>query len=62
MGKKEVKELLEGVDKGNVRVGKLGGWVGEVGKKWKVKEGGEVYLFGRRVEGEGDVVIKCVKG
>lgn len=60
-GKKELKQLLQGVDKANLTVRNFPASVAELRKKWKLKEGGDVYLFATTLEGDRHVVIKCVK-
>lgn len=60
-GKKELKQMLQGVDKANLTVRNFPASVAELRKKWKLKEGGDVYLFATTLEGDRHVVIKCVK-
>lgn len=60
-GKKELKQLLQEVDKANLTVRNFPASVAELRKKWKLKEGGDVYLFATTLEGDRHVVIKCVK-
>lgn len=60
-GKKELKQLLQGVDKANLTVRNFPASVAELRKKWKLKEGGDMYLFATTLEGDRHVVIKCVK-
>ena len=60
-GKKELKQLLQGVDKANLTVRNFPASVAELRKKWKLKEGGDVYLFATTLEGDRHVLIKCVK-
>ena len=60
-GKKELKQLLQGVDKANLTVRNFPASVAELRKKWKLKEGGDVYLFATTLDGDRHVVIKCVK-
>lgn len=60
-GKKELKQMLQGVDKANLTVRNFPASVVELRKKWKLKEGGDVYLFATTLEGDRHVVIKCVK-
>lgn len=60
-GKKELKQLLQGVDKANLTVRNFPASVAELRKKWKLKEGGDVYLFATTLEGDRHVFIKCVK-
>ena len=60
-GKKELKQMLQGVDKANLTVRNFPASVAELRKKWKLKEGGDVYLFATTLEGDRHVFIKCVK-
>ena len=60
-GKKELKQMLQGVDKANLTIRNFPASVAELRKKWKLKEGGDVYLFATTLEGDRHVVIKCVK-
>ena len=60
-GKKELKQLLQGVDKANLTVRNFPASVAELRKKWKLKEGGDVYLFATTLDGDRHVLIKCVK-
>ena len=60
-GKKEVKELLSGLEKANLTVRNFPASVADLRKKLKLKEGGDVYLFATTLQNGEKVLIKCLK-
>ncbi|GHT12871.1 hypothetical protein FACS189426_16900 [Bacteroidia bacterium] len=56
--KKELKELLQGVDKANLSIRNFPLSVAELRKKLKLKEGGEIYLFATTLANAKHVIIK----
>lgn len=60
-GKKELKTLLQGVDKANLTVRNFPASVAELRKKLKLKEGGEVYLFATTLANGEKVLIRGEK-
>lgn len=60
-GKKELKTLLQGVEKANLTVRNFPASVAELRKKLKLKEGGDVYLFATTLKNGERVLIKCLK-
>ena len=60
-GKKEVKELLGGLEKANLTVRNFPASVADLRKKLKLKEGGDVYLFATTLQNGEKVLIKCLK-
>lgn len=59
--KKEIKSLLENVDKANLTVRNFPSTVAELRKKLKLKEGGETYIFATTLNNGEKVLIKCQK-
>ena len=60
-GKKELKALLQGVEKANLTIRNFPSSVAELRKRLKLKEGGEVYLFATTLSDESKVLVKCRK-
>ncbi|HET7732383.1 MAG TPA: SAM-dependent methyltransferase, partial [Paludibacter sp.] len=59
--KKELKELVEKNPKANISTRNYPLSVDELRKKLKIKDGGEVYLFGCTVGDDQKVIIECKK-
>ena len=59
-GKKEVKDLLDGVKQANLTIRNFPASVGELRKRLKLTEGGDVYLFATTI-GERKILIRCRK-
>lgn len=60
-GKKELKTLLQGVDKANLTVRNFPASVADLRKKLKLKEGGEVYLFATTLANGEKILIRGEK-
>ncbi|MGL5937127.1 MAG: THUMP-like domain-containing protein [Phocaeicola sp.] len=60
-GKRELKDLLEGVEKANLTVRNFPASVAELRKRLKLKEGGSDYLFATTLQGEKKIVVKTTK-
>ena len=60
-GKKELKTLLQGLEKANLTIRNFPSSVAELRKRLKLKEGGEDYLFATTLADESKVLIKCKK-
>ena len=60
-GKKELKTLLQGLEKANLTIRNVPSSVAELRKRLKLKEGGECYLFATTLSDESKVLIKCRK-
>ncbi|MGL5957465.1 MAG: THUMP-like domain-containing protein [Phocaeicola sp.] len=60
-GKRELKDLLEGVEKANLTVRNFPASVAELRKRLKLKEGGSNYLFATTLQGEKKIVVKTTK-
>ena len=60
-GKTELKTFLEGVEKANLTVRNFPSSVADLRKKLKIKEGGEIYLFGTTLGDGQKVLVKCRK-
>ena len=60
-GKKELKTLLQGLEKANLTIRNFPSSVAELRKRLKLKEGGECYLFATTLSDESKVLIKCRK-
>lgn len=60
-GKKDLKVLLEGVEKANLTVRNFPSSVAELRKKLKLKEGGDTYLFATTLANGGKVLIRGEK-
>ena len=60
-GKKELKTLLQGLEKANLTIRNFPSSVAELRKRLKLKEGGECYLFATTLSDESKVIIKCRK-
>ena len=60
-GKKELKTMLEGVEKANLTVRNFPSSVADLRKRLKLKEGGAIYLFATTGPDERKVLVKCVK-
>ena len=60
-GKKDLKTLLQGLEKANLTIRNFPSSVAELRKRLKLKEGGECYLFATTLSDESKVIIKCRK-
>ena len=60
-GKKELKTLLQGLEKANLTIRNFPSSVADLRTRWKLKEGGECYLFATTLSDESKVIIKCRK-
>ena len=60
-GKKELKTLLQGLEKANLTIRNFPSSVAELRKRLKLKEGGECFLFATTLSDESKVLIKCRK-
>lgn len=60
-GKKEVKEFFKGIEKANLTVRNFPASVADLRKRFKLKEGGDLYIFATTLRNEEKVLIKCVK-
>ena len=60
-GKKELKTLLQGLEKANLTIRNFPSSVAELRKRLKLKEGGECYLFATTLSDESKVLINCRK-
>ena len=60
-GKKELKTLLQGLEKANLTIRNFPSSVAELRKRLKLKEGGECYLFATTLPDESKALIKCRK-
>ena len=59
--KKELAQLLDGIDKGNLTVRNFPQDVAILRKKLKLKEGGSIYLFATTLNDGKRILIKCGK-
>ena len=59
--KKELKEKLKGISKGNLAVRNFPSTVAELRKKLKLSEGGELYLFATTLSDDSRTLIFCRK-
>ena len=60
--KKELKTLLQDVERANLTIRNFPSSVAELRKRLKIKEGGSVYLFATTLADDQKVLIKCIKG
>ena len=60
-GKKELKTLLQGLEKANLTIRNFPSSVAELRKRLKLKEGGECYLFATTLPDESKALITCRK-
>jgi 16S rRNA G966 N2-methylase RsmD len=60
-GKKELKTLLQGLEKANLTIRNFPSSVADLRKRLKLKEGGEDYIFATTLADESKVLIKCKK-
>ena len=60
-GKKELKFLMQGLEKANLTIRNFPSSVADLRKRLKLKEGGECYLFATTLSDESKVLIKCRK-
>ncbi len=60
-GKKELKEFLKNIEKGNITIRNFPSTVAELRKRLKLKDGGEDYLFATTLWDDSKVIIKCIK-
>ena len=60
-GKKELKTLLQGLEKANLTIRNFPSSVADLRKRLKLKEGGEDYIFATTLADDSKVLIKCKK-
>lgn len=60
-GKKNLKQILQGVEKANLTVRNFPASVVDLRKKLKLKEGGNLYFFATTLHSGQKVLIKCIK-
>lgn len=60
-GKRELKELVSSLGKANLAVRNFPATVAELRKKWKLKEGGDDYLFATTLNDGSRALILCQK-
>lgn len=60
-GKREVKELLDGVQKANLTVRNFPATVADLRKRLKLAEGGDIYLFATTLNDGRKVLLRCSK-
>ena len=60
-GKRELKSLLQGVEKANLTVRNFPTPVAELRKRLKLKEGGDIYLFATTLATGEKVLVKCAR-
>ena len=61
MNKRELKEVLAGIDRANISVRNFPMSVAELRKRLKLKEGGEVYIFATTIANKGHQLLVCRK-
>ena len=60
-GKKDLKSLMQNIEKANLTIRNFPSSVADLRKRLKLKEGGEIYLFATTLADEQKVLIKCTK-
>ncbi len=60
-GKREMKELLDGIRKANLTIRNFPATVAELRKRLKLAEGGETYLFATTLNDGRKVLLRCSK-
>ena len=60
-GKKELKTLLQGLEKANLTIRNFPSSVADLRKRLKLKEGGEDYIFATTLADDSKILIKCKK-
>lgn len=61
LNKKELKNLLNEVDKANLTVRNFPQSVAELRKRLKIADGGDIYLFATTLNDERKIIIRCEK-
>lgn len=61
MGKKDLRRLLDGLDRANIAVRNFPLTAPQLRKKLKLADGGDAYLFGTTMQGGDHVLIRTVK-
>ena len=61
MNKRELKEVLAGIERANIAVRNFPLSVAELRKKLKLKDGGDIYIFATTVANEGHKLFVCRK-
>ncbi|MDR2058215.1 MAG: SAM-dependent methyltransferase [Dysgonamonadaceae bacterium] len=61
LNKKEIKEMLSGIDRANISIRNFPLSVAELRKKLKLKEGGNIYLFATTLADGQHIIIKALK-
>ena len=61
MNKRELKEVLNGIDKANIAVRNFPMSVAELRKRLRLKDGGDVYIFATTVSTQGHQLFICRK-
>lgn len=59
--KNDTKRMLKGIDKANVTVRNFPATVAELRKRFKIAEGGDIYIFATTLDNGSKVLIKCRK-
>lgn len=61
LNKKELKDVLSGVDKANLTIRNFPQSVAELRKRLKIADGGDIYLFATTLNDERKIIIRCEK-
>ena len=59
--KKELKNILNGLDKANITTRNFPQSVAELRKRLKLTDGGDIYLFATTLNDERKIIIRCEK-
>jgi 16S rRNA G966 N2-methylase RsmD len=60
LNKKELKTMLSEIDKAHISIRNFPASVADLRKRWKIKEGGDIYLFATTMANGNRVIIKTV--
>ena len=60
-GKKDIREILNGVSQANLAIRNFPSTVDELRKRLKLKDGGDVYLFATTIAGGQHILVKAIK-
>ena len=60
-GKREVKELLDGIRKANLTIRNFPATVADLRKRLKLAEGGDTYLFATTLTDGRKALLRCSK-
>mgnify|MGYP003183413379 CR=1 FL=1 len=61
LNKKELKNILNGLDKANITTRNFPQSVAELRKRLKLTDGGDIYLFATTLNDERKIIIRCEK-